>query len=114
MVYLDPDICVFSALSDVEDALDDHAILLTPHQSVPEASLAGVMANELTSLRYGTYNLGFLGCPPMKRVALSPSGGANAPTALIAMTCRMAIHRSALDGSGTDCSVALAFCVRRA
>ena len=60
-VYLDPDICVFSALSDVVEALDDHAILLTPHQSVPETSLAGVMANELTSLRYGTYNLGFIG-----------------------------------------------------
>ena len=60
VVYLDPDICVYSALSDVVAALDDHSILLTPHQSAPEASLAGVMANELTSLRYGTYNLGFI------------------------------------------------------
>ncbi|MGB2419810.1 MAG: hypothetical protein ACPH9Z_06735, partial [Luminiphilus sp.] len=61
VVYLDPDIRVFSAVSDVVVALNDHAILLTPHQSAPETSLGGVMANELTSLRYGTYNLGFIG-----------------------------------------------------
>ena len=60
VVYLDPDICLFSPLVDVTAALDEHAILLTPHQAQPETSLAGVMANELTSLRYGTYNLGFI------------------------------------------------------
>ena len=60
VVYLDPDICVFSPLSHVTAAIDEHAILLTPHQAKPETSLAGVMANELTSLRYGTYNLGFI------------------------------------------------------
>ena len=60
VVYLDPDTCVFSTLSDVTAALDEHAILLTPHQAQPETALAGVMANELTSLRYGTYNLGFI------------------------------------------------------
>ena len=60
VVYLDPDICVFSALSDVVVALNEHAILLTPHQSTPEDTLAGVMANELTSLRFGAYNLGFI------------------------------------------------------
>jgi hypothetical protein len=60
VVYLDPDICVFSVLSDVVAALKNHAILLTPHQSTPEQTLSGVMANELTSLRHGTYNLGFI------------------------------------------------------
>ena len=60
VVYLDPDVCLFSPLVDVIAALDEHAILLTPHQAQPETSLAGVMANELTSLRYGTYNLGFI------------------------------------------------------
>jgi hypothetical protein len=60
VVYLDPDICVFSVLSDVVAALKNHAILLTPHQSTPEQTLSRVMANELTSLRYGTYNLGFI------------------------------------------------------
>ena len=60
VVYLDPDICVFSPLGDVTSALHDHAILLTPHQAQPETALAGVMSNELTSLRYGTYNLGFI------------------------------------------------------
>lgn len=33
VVYLDPDICVFSPLVDVTAALDEHAILLTPHQA---------------------------------------------------------------------------------
>ena len=60
VVYLDPDICVFSSLDDVEAALGADSVLLTPHQSSPEATLSGVMANELTSLRYGTYNLGFI------------------------------------------------------
>ena len=60
VIYLDPDIRVFSSLADVTAKLDEHAILLTPHQAQPETSLAGVMANELTSLRYGTYNLGFI------------------------------------------------------
>ena len=60
VIYLDPDICVFSELSDVVAAINDYAILLTPHQSTPEDTLSGVMANELTSLRYGTYNLGFI------------------------------------------------------
>ena len=60
VIYLDPDICVFASLVDVEAALAANSILLTPHQSSPEATLSGVMANELTSLRYGTYNLGFI------------------------------------------------------
>ena len=60
VLYLDPDICLFSPLVDVTAVLNEHAILLTPHQAQPETSLAGVMANELTSLRYGTYNLGFI------------------------------------------------------
>ena len=66
VIYLDPDICVFSVLQEVTAALSEHSVLLTPHQCTPEITLAGVMSNELTSLRYGTYNLGFIGvrsCP---------------------------------------------------
>ena len=58
--YLDPDICVFSALEEVTDHLAGQSVLLTPHLSAPEASVEGVMGNELTSLRFGTYNLGFI------------------------------------------------------
>lgn len=60
VVYLDPDIYVFSSLDEVVSACAAHSVLLTPHQATPETTLAGVMANELTSLRYGTYNLGFI------------------------------------------------------
>jgi len=59
-VYLDPDICVFSALEEVTDSLAHHSMLLTPHLIAPEASLEGVIGNELTSLRFGTYNMGFI------------------------------------------------------
>jgi len=60
VVYLDPDIRVFSALEEVVDGLASHSILLTPHLIAPEISVEGVMGNELTSLRFGTYNLGFI------------------------------------------------------
>ena len=66
VIYLDPDIRVFSVLQEVTTALSEHSVLLTPHQCAPETTLAGVMSNEFTSLRYGTYNLGFIGvssCP---------------------------------------------------
>ena len=63
VVYLDPDIRVFLGAVGCrwQVALTDHAVLLTPHQSVRlSRPYAGVMANELTSLRHGTYNLGFI------------------------------------------------------
>ena len=60
VVYLDPDICVFSALGEVVDGVASHSILLTPHLIAPEISVEGMMGNELTSLRFGTYNLGFI------------------------------------------------------
>ena len=60
VIYLDPDICVYSRLDEVLEALETCAVALTPHQTRPETTLSGVMANELTSLRYGTYNLGFI------------------------------------------------------
>ena len=60
VVYLDPDICVFSPLPEVADRLQTDSIVLTPHLTAPEPSLEGVLGNELTSLRYGIYNLGFL------------------------------------------------------
>jgi hypothetical protein len=70
VVYLDPDICVFSPLPEVAERLQADSIVLTPHLAAPESSLEGVLGNELTSLRFGTYNLGFLA------VAASESGEA--------------------------------------
>lgn len=54
-VYLDPDIVVFSELIELDKALDEHDIVLTPHLLVP-----GNIEMEISCLQHGTYNLGFL------------------------------------------------------
>jgi len=61
VIYLDPDMVVFSRLDDILDALDEANVALTPHQTRPEIGLVAVMDNEISSLRHGIYNLGFLG-----------------------------------------------------
>jgi hypothetical protein len=58
--YFDPDIVVCNRFDDLGRALDDHAILLTPHQTHPETDLQAVLDNELCCLRHGVFNLGFL------------------------------------------------------
>lgn len=60
VIYLDPDTVLFSRLDDVVSALDSSNILLTPHQTHPESSLAAVMDNEISSLKHGVFNLGFV------------------------------------------------------
>ena len=59
--YFDPDIVLFSRLDDLLAELRDSDIVLTPHQVAPEPSPAGIVDNEIGSLKYGIYNLGFLG-----------------------------------------------------
>jgi hypothetical protein len=61
LLYFDPDIAVFSDLSPVLDALDTHSTVLTPHQLTPETDDIAIRDNEIASLHYGTFNLGFLG-----------------------------------------------------
>ena len=60
VIYLDPDIAVFSSLTQLVDALDEYSVLLTPHQLAPENSDQAIIDNEICSLSHGTYNLGFL------------------------------------------------------
>jgi hypothetical protein len=62
VVYFDPDIAVFNTLDDVIALLDTHSIVLTPHQVDPEprADRAAIQDNEIASLNYGTFNLGFV------------------------------------------------------
>lgn len=60
IVFLDPDIVVFSDLGLIEDKLDHHSVLLTPHQTEPETTRGAVLDNEVTSLKCGVFNLGFL------------------------------------------------------
>ncbi len=57
--FLDPDVVVFDALTDLARALDEHPIVLTPHISQPLDE--GFRAGERQFLRCGVYNLGFLG-----------------------------------------------------
>ncbi|WP_156467011.1 MULTISPECIES: glycosyl transferase [unclassified Phenylobacterium] len=59
-IYLDPDIVVFSDLADVVEALQGADVLLTPHQTQPEATTGGVIAREVCTAQHGIYNLGFL------------------------------------------------------
>ena len=61
VIYLDPDIVVFSPLNDIVYGLNHENILLVPHQTDPENDIAAVIDNEIGSLKHGTYNLGFLG-----------------------------------------------------
>lgn len=59
--YFDPDIVIWSGLEGLIKRLDQHSILLTPHQLMPEQTQDAVIDNEIGSLKYGVFNLGFLG-----------------------------------------------------
>jgi hypothetical protein len=59
VVYLDPDIVVFNSLETIEKLLDQHPIILTPHQSKPDQEIQDIINNEIGSLRWGVFNLGF-------------------------------------------------------
>ena len=61
VIYLDPDIVVFSSLSEILEKLEEASVVLTPHQTKEENTLEAVMDNEICSLKHGIYNLGFLG-----------------------------------------------------
>ncbi|HEY0421273.1 MAG TPA: hypothetical protein VGC80_17285 [Acetobacteraceae bacterium] len=61
VVYLDPDIAVFQGLHPILHALEAASIVVTPHQTSPNADPGEITDNELAALRYGIYNLGCLG-----------------------------------------------------
>lgn len=62
VLYFDPDIAVLNSLSPLVDLLDEHSIVLTPHQITPDeaANRRAILDNEVTSLGFGVYNLGFV------------------------------------------------------
>lgn len=60
VLYLDPDIAVFNSLDDLLGLLDKDDILLTPHQLRPDDTELAIRDNEMASLMYGIYNLGFV------------------------------------------------------
>lgn len=59
--YFDPDMVLFSELDDLLAALDENNIILTPHLTEPETDITAVMNNEISALKHGIYNLGFIG-----------------------------------------------------
>lgn len=74
LVYFDPDIAVINPLDEVIRLLDTHSIVLTPHQTDPEprAACRAIQDNEIASLNYGVFNLGFIaiaGDPEGRRFA---------------------------------------------
>ena len=62
VLYFDPDTAVFNSMQPMIDLLDHYSIVLTPHQVDPEPfdSRQAIMDNEIGSLKWGTFNLGFL------------------------------------------------------
>ncbi len=59
-IYLDPDVLVLHDLALVDELLGDDHIGLTPHITKPETSETGVEMTEMSVLKHGIYNLGFL------------------------------------------------------
>jgi hypothetical protein len=60
VIYLDPDTALLTDLGPVVEHLADHDIVLTPHLLHPETHETAVIDNEMSALRAGIYNLGFL------------------------------------------------------
>lgn len=61
VLYIDPDIKVYSSLNELSNILDNHSIILTPHLTIPEKNEIDIQNNELCALQHGVYNLGFVG-----------------------------------------------------
>jgi len=66
VIYLDPDIAVFTRLTPILDALKTSSVLLTPHICVPEETVTAIIDNEICTLKHGLYNLGFVAVAPDK------------------------------------------------
>ena len=59
--YFDPDMVIFSRLDELQAALSERSIVLTPHLTDPETTDIGILDNEVASLLHGVFNLGFVG-----------------------------------------------------
>ena len=59
VVYLDPDVKVYSELTSVYRALETATIVVTPHSNTPISD--SLVPGDVEFLRFGAYNLGFIG-----------------------------------------------------
>jgi hypothetical protein len=57
VIYLDPDVCVFSPLESVFSSLESHSAVFTPHATTPYIGEGRPRDRDL--LRFGSCNLGF-------------------------------------------------------
>lgn len=60
VVYLDPDTYLYSPFISKLIGENHQSILLTPHQLVVSDTEQSILDNELSSLKHGVFNLGFL------------------------------------------------------
>jgi hypothetical protein len=59
-IYMDPDIYVYAPLTPVWKALRQSSIVLTPHMLSPSLTTEGIWDNEVSTLKHGIFNLGFI------------------------------------------------------
>ncbi len=59
VLYLDPDVCVYTKLDPVLEELVSHSIVVTPHTLTPV--MDGRTPSDIEFLRFGAFNLGFIG-----------------------------------------------------
>ena len=64
VLYLDPDTALFGPLFDVEKALSDTSVLLTPHLLEPVDPESPTIEDEISCLTHGAYNFGMFGVSP--------------------------------------------------
>lgn len=60
VIFFDPDIVLFSDIQIIDHWLDRYSVVVTPHQTEPETSRSAILDNEVSSLKHGVFNLGFL------------------------------------------------------
>lgn len=57
VIFLDPDTAVYSSLDPIEQDLDVHPVVLTPHYIKPQPDTES--ESDLAMMRFGSFNLGF-------------------------------------------------------
>jgi hypothetical protein len=62
VLYFDPDTAVYNSMAPIVDLMADFSIVLTPHQIDPEPAdeRRAIRDNEIGSLKWGVFNLGFV------------------------------------------------------
>lgn len=62
LFFFDPDIALFNPMDEVVRLLDQHSVVLTPHQVDPDprSERIAINHNEVASLAHGVFNLGFI------------------------------------------------------